>query len=58
MRLTIVSNYINHHQIPMSNALYERLGADFAKSDLSPASLERKEKKDEKKCICSQYGNL
>lgn len=30
MRLTIVSNYINHHQIPMSNELYQRLGADFA----------------------------
>lgn len=30
MRLTIVSNYINHHQIPMSNELYEKLGADFA----------------------------
>ncbi len=30
MKLTIVSNYINHHQIPMANALYEKLGADFA----------------------------
>lgn len=30
MKLTIVSNYINHHQIPMSNELYRRLGADFA----------------------------
>lgn len=30
MKLTIVSNYINHHQIPMSNELYRKLGADFA----------------------------
>jgi len=30
MKLTIVSNYINHHQIPMSNELYQRLGAEFA----------------------------
>lgn len=30
MKLTIVSNYINHHQIPMSNELYGRLGDNFA----------------------------
>lgn len=30
MKLTIVSNYINHHQIPMSNELYRKLGVDFA----------------------------
>ncbi|MDE7479503.1 MAG: glycosyltransferase [Lachnospiraceae bacterium] len=30
MKLTILSNYINHHQIPMSNELYQRLGEDFA----------------------------
>jgi glycosyltransferase involved in cell wall biosynthesis len=30
MKLTIVSNYINHHQIPMSNELYRKLGNDFA----------------------------
>lgn len=29
MKLTIVSNYINHHQIPMSNELYKKLGTDF-----------------------------
>ena len=28
--LTIVSNYINHHQIPMADALYRRLGNRFA----------------------------
>lgn len=30
MKLTIVSNYINHHQIPMSNELYRKLGKNFA----------------------------
>ncbi len=30
MKLTIVSNYINHHQIPMANELFLKLGADFA----------------------------
>lgn len=30
MKLTIVSNYINHHQIPMSNELYRKLGREFA----------------------------
>ena len=29
-KITIVSNYINHHQIPLSNALYERLGSRFS----------------------------
>lgn len=28
--LTIVSNYINHHQIPMSNELYALLGGNFS----------------------------
>ena len=26
MTLTFISNYINHHQIPFSNALYEKIG--------------------------------
>lgn len=30
MKMTFVSNYINHHQIPLSNALYKRLGEGFA----------------------------
>ena len=30
MKVTFVSNYINHHQIPVSNRLFERLGADYA----------------------------
>lgn len=41
MKLTIVSNYINHHQIPMSNALYERLGEDFAFIQTSPMEEDR-----------------
>lgn len=30
MRVTFVSNYINHHQIPVSNRLYEKLGEEYA----------------------------
>lgn len=29
MKLTFVSNYINHHQIPVSNAFYKALGEDY-----------------------------
>lgn len=41
MRLTIVSNYINHHQIPMANVLYQKLGADFAFIQTSPMEEDR-----------------
>lgn len=41
MKLTIVSNYINHHQIPMSDELYRRLGADFAFIQTSPMEEDR-----------------
>lgn len=41
MKLTIVSNYINHHQIPMANTLYEKLGADFAFIQTQPMEEER-----------------
>ena len=41
MKLTIVSNYINHHQIPMSDALYRRLGEDFAFIETSPMEEDR-----------------
>ena len=30
MKLTFVSNYINHHQIPLCTQLYEAYGADFS----------------------------
>lgn len=41
MKLTIVSNYINHHQIPMSDELYKKLGDDFAFIQTSPMEEDR-----------------
>lgn len=41
MKVTFVSNYINHHQIPFSNALYERLGADYCFVQTMPMEEER-----------------
>ncbi|MDE7322988.1 MAG: glycosyltransferase family 4 protein [Lachnospiraceae bacterium] len=41
MKLTIVSNYINHHQIPMAGELYQKLGADFAFIQTSPMEADR-----------------
>lgn len=41
MRLTFVSNYINHHQIPVSNELYRLLGADYAFIQTEPMEAER-----------------
>lgn len=41
MKLTIVSNYINHHQIPMSNELYQKLGAAFVFIQTSPMEEDR-----------------
>lgn len=41
MKLTIVSNYINHHQIPMSNEFYQKLGGDFAFIQTSPMEEDR-----------------
>ncbi len=41
MRLTVVSNYINHHQIPMANELYQRLGVEFAFIQTSPMEEDR-----------------
>ncbi len=29
MKVTFVSNYINHHQIPLSNVLFRQLGKDY-----------------------------
>ena len=29
MQVTFVSNYINHHQIPVSNEMYARLGEKY-----------------------------
>lgn len=41
MKLTIVSNYINHHQIPMANELHQRLGDDFAFIQTAPMEEDR-----------------
>ena len=41
MKLTIVSNYINHHQIPMSSQLYLRMGSDFAFIQTQPMEEDR-----------------
>ncbi|MCM1253430.1 MAG: glycosyltransferase [Clostridium sp.] len=43
MTITFVSNYINHHQIPFSNALYERIGEDYCFIQTMPMEKERLE---------------
>ncbi len=42
MTLTFISNYINHHQIPLSDCLYERLGEDYHFIQTEPMEEERK----------------
>lgn len=41
MKLTFVSNYINHHQIPVSNELYRLLGEDYTFIQTEPIEAER-----------------
>lgn len=41
MKVTFVSNYINHHQIPLSNALYEALAGAYAFVQTEPMEEER-----------------
>lgn len=41
MKLTFVSNYINHHQIPLSNALFQSLGEDYTFVQTEPVEKER-----------------
>ncbi len=41
MKITFVSNYINHHQIPVSNAFYEHLGEDYTFIQTEPMEEER-----------------
>lgn len=41
MSITFVSNYINHHQIPFSEALYKRLGKDYCFIQTMPMEEER-----------------
>ncbi|MBQ9991307.1 MAG: glycosyltransferase family 4 protein [Lachnospiraceae bacterium] len=41
MKITMISNYINHHQIPFSQALYERLGEGYRFIQTEPMEKER-----------------
>ena len=41
MKLTFVSNYINHHQIPVSNELYRILGNNYTFIQTEPIEAER-----------------
>ncbi len=41
MKVTFVSNYINHHQIPLSNVLYEKLGENYVFIQTEPMEEER-----------------
>lgn len=41
MKITMISNYINHHQIPFSNVLYEKLGEDYRFIQTEPMEEER-----------------
>lgn len=41
MKVCFVSNYINHHQVPFCNAMYERLGEDFCFIQTEPMEEER-----------------
>lgn len=41
MTITFVSNYINHHQLPISDALYAKLGKDYCFIQTMPMEDER-----------------
>lgn len=41
MKITMISNYINHHQIPFSNALYEKEGIEYTFIQTEPMEEER-----------------
>lgn len=41
MTITTVSNYLNHHQIPLSNAFYEQLGDEYHFIQTEPMEEER-----------------
>ena len=41
MKITMISNYINHHQIPFSNALFEKLGENYHFIQTEPMEDER-----------------
>lgn len=41
MKLTFISNYINHHQIPFCNCFYQELREDFSFIQTEPMEEER-----------------
>jgi hypothetical protein len=41
MKITFISNYINHHQIPLANELYERLRENYYFIQTEPMEEER-----------------
>lgn len=41
MKITFVSNYINHHQAPLCSALFRALGEDFTFIETEPMTQER-----------------
>lgn len=41
MKLTFVSNYINHHQMPLAGRLYEKLKSDYCFIQTMPMEKER-----------------
>lgn len=41
MKITMISNYINHHQIPFSNAFYEAEGIEYCFIQTEPMEEER-----------------
>lgn len=41
MKVTFVSNYINHHQIPFCEAMYARLGEEYCFIQTEPMEAER-----------------
>lgn len=42
MKVTFISNYINHHQIPFSDEMYARLGTDYHFIQVEPMEEERR----------------
>lgn len=42
LKVTFVSNYISHHQIPFSDAMYKLLGSDYCFISTFPMDSERK----------------
>lgn len=41
MKITMISNYINHHQMPFSGEMYKRLGDDYCFIQTEPMEEER-----------------